>query len=45
MEVDGTEQDSTAAGLGALVKDCKFNMKLNMADSAWKQVLHNHVVC
>lgn len=38
MEVDGAEQESTAAELGALVKDCKFNMKLNMADSAWKQV-------
>ncbi|XP_060788690.1 DNA-dependent protein kinase catalytic subunit-like isoform X1 [Neoarius graeffei] len=37
MEVDGAEQDSTAEELGALVKDCKFNMKLNMADSAWKQ--------
>ncbi|XP_053349394.1 DNA-dependent protein kinase catalytic subunit [Clarias gariepinus] len=37
MEVDGAEQDSTAEELGALVKDCKFNMKLTMADSAWKQ--------
>ncbi|KAG7330004.1 hypothetical protein KOW79_006226 [Hemibagrus wyckioides] len=37
MEVDGAEQESTAEELGALVKDCKFNMKLNMADSAWKQ--------
>ncbi|KAF4089760.1 hypothetical protein AMELA_G00069750 [Ameiurus melas] len=37
MEVDGAEEDSTAEELGALVKECKFNMKLNMADSAWKQ--------
>ncbi|KAI4886986.1 hypothetical protein NFI96_023481, partial [Prochilodus magdalenae] len=36
MEVDGTEQESTE-DLGALVKQCKFNMKLTMADSAWKQ--------
>lgn len=44
MEVDGAEQESTAEELGALVKDCKFNMKLNMADGAWKQVLPNHVI-
>ncbi|TSL34570.1 DNA-dependent protein kinase catalytic subunit [Bagarius yarrelli] len=37
MEVDESEQDSTTGTLEALVKDCKFNMKLNMADSAWKQ--------
>lgn len=43
MEVDGAEEDSTAEELGALVKECKFNMKLNMADSAWKQVLHHPV--
>ncbi|XP_062849596.1 DNA-dependent protein kinase catalytic subunit [Trichomycterus rosablanca] len=36
MEVDGAEQDSME-DLGALVKDCKFNMKLCMADSAWRQ--------
>uniref|UniRef100_A0A4W4HQJ6 DNA-dependent protein kinase catalytic subunit n=1 Tax=Electrophorus electricus TaxID=8005 RepID=A0A4W4HQJ6_ELEEL len=36
MEVDDDEQDSMET-LAALVKDCKFNMKLNMADSAWKQ--------
>uniref|UniRef100_W5KIE9 DNA-dependent protein kinase catalytic subunit n=1 Tax=Astyanax mexicanus TaxID=7994 RepID=W5KIE9_ASTMX len=36
MEVDGAEQDSTEA-IGSLVKQCKFNMKLRMADSAWKQ--------
>uniref|UniRef100_A0AAR2IVV3 DNA-dependent protein kinase catalytic subunit n=1 Tax=Pygocentrus nattereri TaxID=42514 RepID=A0AAR2IVV3_PYGNA len=36
MEVDGAEQESTE-DLGALVKQCKFNMKLSMADSAWKQ--------
>lgn len=38
MEVDGAEQAS-GEELGALVKNCKFNMKLQMADSAWKQVL------
>ncbi|KAI5104092.1 DNA-dependent protein kinase catalytic subunit [Silurus meridionalis] len=37
MEVDGAEQESTAEELGALVNECKFNMKLSMADSAWKQ--------
>ncbi|XP_042616499.1 DNA-dependent protein kinase catalytic subunit-like isoform X2 [Cyprinus carpio] len=36
MEVDGAEQAS-GEELGALVKNCKFNMKLQMADSAWKQ--------
>ncbi|XP_041924731.1 DNA-dependent protein kinase catalytic subunit isoform X1 [Alosa sapidissima] len=38
MEVDGdgTEADQPE-DLEALVKDCKFNMKLRMADSAWKQ--------
>ncbi|XP_056317923.1 DNA-dependent protein kinase catalytic subunit [Danio aesculapii] len=36
MEVDGAEQGS-GEELGALVKTCKFNMKLQMADSAWKQ--------
>uniref|UniRef100_A0A3Q3GYR5 DNA-dependent protein kinase catalytic subunit n=1 Tax=Labrus bergylta TaxID=56723 RepID=A0A3Q3GYR5_9LABR len=32
MEVDGSDDD-----IDALVNDCKFNMKLRMADSAWKQ--------
>ncbi|KAK6293153.1 hypothetical protein J4Q44_G00366540 [Coregonus suidteri] len=36
MEVDGAEQDQ-AQDLGTIVKDCKFSMKLCMADSAWKQ--------
>lgn len=36
MEVDGAEQAS-GEELGVLVKNCKFNMKLQMADSAWKQ--------
>ncbi|TRY56699.1 hypothetical protein DNTS_012969 [Danionella cerebrum] len=36
MELDGEEQ-GTKAELGDLVKNCKFNMKLQMADSAWKQ--------
>lgn len=34
MEVDGDPAGDT----DALVNDCKFNMKLHMADSAWKQV-------
>uniref|UniRef100_A0A4W5N3K6 DNA-dependent protein kinase catalytic subunit n=1 Tax=Hucho hucho TaxID=62062 RepID=A0A4W5N3K6_9TELE len=36
MEVDGAEQDQ-AQDLDTIVKDCKFSMKLCMADSAWKQ--------
>lgn len=36
MEVDGAEQAS-GEELGGLVKSCKFNMKLQMSDSAWKQ--------
>lgn len=36
MEVDGAEQVG-GEELGVLVKTCKFNMKLQMADSAWKQ--------
>ncbi|KAL1271164.1 hypothetical protein QQF64_030180, partial [Cirrhinus molitorella] len=36
MEVDGAEQAS-GEELRVLVKNCKFNMKLQMADSAWKQ--------
>uniref|UniRef100_A0A8C9Y6S2 DNA-dependent protein kinase catalytic subunit n=1 Tax=Sander lucioperca TaxID=283035 RepID=A0A8C9Y6S2_SANLU len=35
MEVDGSEDP--AGDVDALVNDCKFNMKLHMADSAWKQ--------
>ncbi|XP_077410583.1 DNA-dependent protein kinase catalytic subunit isoform X2 [Vanacampus margaritifer] len=35
MEVDGT--DDTAEDLNTLVNNCKFNMKLHMADSARKQ--------
>ncbi|XP_068437827.1 DNA-dependent protein kinase catalytic subunit [Clinocottus analis] len=35
MEVDGSEDP--AGDIDALVNDCKFNMKLQMADSAWKQ--------
>lgn len=38
MEVDGAEQASGEEP-GGLVKSCKFNMKLQMANSAWKQVL------
>lgn len=38
MEVDGAEQAS-GEELEVLVKSCKFNMKLQMANSAWKQVL------
>ncbi|KAM9553657.1 DNA-dependent protein kinase catalytic subunit [Salvelinus alpinus] len=36
MEVDGAEQDQ-AQDLDTIVKNCKFSMKLCMADSAWKQ--------
>nr|XP_055063378.1 DNA-dependent protein kinase catalytic subunit [Misgurnus anguillicaudatus] len=36
MEVDGAEQTG-GEELGTLVKTCKFNMKLQMANSAWKQ--------
>lgn len=43
MEVDGAEQDS-AEELGALVKRCKFDMKLSMADSAMKQVLLHYSI-
>ncbi|XP_034718647.1 DNA-dependent protein kinase catalytic subunit [Etheostoma cragini] len=35
MEVDGSEDP--AGDVHTLVNDCKFNMKLRMADSAWKQ--------
>ncbi|XP_030635503.1 DNA-dependent protein kinase catalytic subunit [Chanos chanos] len=35
MEVDDTEE--SAEELRALVRNCKFSMKLRMADSAWKQ--------
>uniref|UniRef100_UPI0037E8F3E7 DNA-dependent protein kinase catalytic subunit n=1 Tax=Semicossyphus pulcher TaxID=241346 RepID=UPI0037E8F3E7 len=35
MEVDGLED--AAGDIDTLVNDCKFNMKLRMADSAWKQ--------
>ncbi|XP_056629192.1 DNA-dependent protein kinase catalytic subunit isoform X2 [Triplophysa dalaica] len=36
MEVDGEEQVGGEEP-GTLVKNCKFNMKLQMANSAWKQ--------
>lgn len=36
MEVDSSE--GTTVGIDSLINDCKFNMKLQMADSAWKQV-------
>lgn len=36
MEVDGSEDP--AGNIHALVNDCKFTMKLEMANSAWKQV-------
>ncbi|KAM9337515.1 DNA-dependent protein kinase catalytic subunit [Symphorus nematophorus] len=35
MEVDGSEDP--AGEIDRLVNDCKFNMKLRMADSSWKQ--------
>lgn len=36
MEVDSSE--ATAGEIDTLINDCKFNMKLQMANSAWKQV-------
>lgn len=36
MEVDGSED--AAVDVDSLVNNCKFNMKLQMAESAWKQV-------
>lgn len=36
MEVDGSEDP--AGDIDTLVNDCKFSMKLQMTDSAWKQV-------
>lgn len=39
MEVDRDGMDvDQPEDMEALVKNCKFNMKLRMADSAWKQV-------
>ncbi|KAM7390735.1 hypothetical protein PAMA_008770 [Pampus argenteus] len=35
MEVDGAEDP--AGDIDILINDCKFSMKLQMADSAWKQ--------
>lgn len=41
MEVDGDGLDGEQPeDPETLVKDCKFNMKLRMADSAWKQVFN-----
>lgn len=37
MEVDASEDP--AGGVRALVNDCKFTMNLEMANSAWKQVI------
>lgn len=37
MEVDASEDP--AGGVRALVNDCKFTMNLEMANSAWKQVM------
>lgn len=36
MDVDGSEDP--AGDIDTLVNNCKFSMKLQMADSAWKQV-------
>lgn len=36
MDVDSSE--NTVNEIDALINNCKFNMKLQMADSAWKQV-------
>lgn len=37
MEVDASEDP--AGAVRALVNDCKFTMNLEMANSAWKQVM------
>lgn len=37
MEVDASEDQ--AGGVRAIVNDCKFTMNLEMANSAWKQVM------
>lgn len=37
MEVDAPEDP--AGGVRAIVNDCKFTMNLEMANSAWKQVM------
>lgn len=37
MEVD--RSGGAGAEMDALISDCKFSMKLQMADSAWKQVV------
>lgn len=39
MEVDSGEDP--ASGVETLINDCKFNMKLQMANSAQKQVREN----
>lgn len=36
MKVDSSE--NTVTEIDRLINNCKFNMKLQMADSAWKQV-------
>lgn len=36
MEVDSSED--AAGEIDKLINDCKFTMKLQMANSAWKQV-------
>lgn len=42
MEVDSPED--TAGEIDTLINDCKFNMKLQMANSAWKQVKKLHQI-
>lgn len=37
MEVDAPEDP--AGGIRTIVNDCKFTMNLEMANSAWKQVM------
>lgn len=37
MDVDGSEDP--AGDIDTLVNNCKFSMKLQMVDSAWKQVM------
>lgn len=42
MEVDSSEDP--AGEMTTLINDCKFSMKLQMANSAWKQVKKLHKI-
>lgn len=43
MDVDGSEDP--AGDIDTLVNNCKFSMKLQMVDSAWKQVMEKKKKC